>query len=214
MRILKFIFILFSCQLFAQNATFSTSEAKAFKESVSSKAETIENLQADFKQLKFMKTMEKTVESDGHIWYASPGRLKWSYTSPYDYELLFKDSSLYIIEDGKTRKMNTGNSELFEKMGELVAGSFNGRILEMDELFKTDFARYGKFVKATVTPCFSNFVSRMSSSLSVGSKTAVNFTLLALLRLSFSSEILSASSLNNCMSTTPGVTGLPGKCPL
>jgi len=165
MRILKFIFILFSCQLFAQNATFSTSEAKAFKESVSTKAETIENLQADFRQLKFMKTMEKTVESDGHIWYASPGKLKWSYTSPYDYELLFKDSSLYIIEDGKTRKMNTGNSELFEKMGELVAGSFNGRILEMDELFKTDFARDGKFVKATVTPKDENLAEMFSEIL-------------------------------------------------
>jgi len=162
MRILKFIFILFSCQLFAQNATFSTSEAKAFKESVSTKAETIENLQADFKQLKFMKTLEKTVESDGHIWYASPGKLKWSYTSPYDYELLFKDSRLYIIEDGKTRKMNTGNSELFEKMGELVSGSFNGRILEMDELFRTDFAREGKFVKATVTPKDENLAEMFS----------------------------------------------------
>jgi len=162
MRILKFIFILFSCQLFAQNATFSTSEATAFKESVSTKAKTIENLQADFKQLKFMKTMEKSVESDGHIWYASPGKLKWSYTSPYDYELLFKDSSLYIIEDGKTRKMNTGNSELFEKMGELVAGSFNGRILEMDELFRTDFAREGKFVKATVTPKDENLAEMFS----------------------------------------------------
>jgi outer membrane lipoprotein carrier protein len=165
MRILKFIFILFSCQLFAQNATFSISEAKAFKESVSSKAETIENLQADFSQLKFMKTMEKTVESDGHIWYASPGKLKWSYTSPYDYELLFKDSSLYIIEDGKTRKMNTGNSELFEKMGELVAGSFNGRILEMDELFKTDFAKDGKFIKATVTPKDENLAEMFSEIL-------------------------------------------------
>jgi len=165
MRILNFIFILFSCQLFAQNATFSTSEAKAFKESVSSKAETIENLQADFKQLKFMKTMEKTVESDGHIWFASPGKLKWYYTSPYDYELLFKDSSLYIIEDGKTRKMNTGNSELFAKMGELVAGSFNGRILEMDELFKTDFAKDGKFVKATVTPKDENLAEMFSEIL-------------------------------------------------
>ena len=162
MRILKFIFILFSCQLFAQNATFSTSEAKAFKESVSTKAETIENLEADFRQLKFMKTMEKTVESDGHIWYASPGKLKWSYTSPYDYELLFKDSSLYIVEDGKTRKMNTGNSEFFEKMGELVEGSFNGRILEMDELFRTDFAREGKFVKATVTPKDENLAEMFS----------------------------------------------------
>ncbi|WPY97096.1 outer membrane lipoprotein carrier protein LolA [Christiangramia sp. OXR-203] len=162
MRILKFIFILFSCQLFAQNATFSTSEAKAFKESVSSKAKTIENLQADFRQLKFMKTMEKTIESDGHIWYASPGKLKWSYTSPYDYELLFKDSSLYITVDGKTRKMNTGNSELFEKMGELVAGSFNGRILEMDELFETDFAREGKFVKVTVTPMDENLAEMFS----------------------------------------------------
>jgi len=165
MRILKFILILFSCQLFAQNATFSTSEAKAFKESVSSKAETIENLQADFRQLKFMNTMQKTVESDGHIWYASPGKLKWSYTSPYDYELLFKDSSLYIIENGKTRKMNTGNSELFEKMGELVAGSFNGRILEMDELFETDFAREGKFVKATVTPKDENLAEMFSEIL-------------------------------------------------
>ena len=165
MRILKFIFILFSCQLFAQNATFSTSEAKAFKESVSSKAETIENLQADFRQLKFMKIMQKTVESDGHIWYASPGKLKWSYTSPYNYQLLFKDSSLYIIENGKTRKMNTGNSELFEKMGELVAGSFNGRILEMDELFKTDFTRDGKLVKATVTPKDENLAEMFSEIL-------------------------------------------------
>ena len=61
--------------------------------------------------------------------------------------------------------MNTGNSELFEKMGELVAGSFNGRILEMDELFKTDFTRDGKLVKATVTPKDENLAEMFSEIL-------------------------------------------------
>lgn len=162
MRILKFIVILFSCQLFAQNATLSTSEAKNFKESVSSKAETIENLQADFRQLKYMKTMEKTVESGGHIWFASPGKLKWSYTAPYDYELLFKDASLYIIEDGQSRKMNTGHSEIFAKMGELVSGSFNGRILEMENLFRTTFSKEGTITKASLIPKDENLAEMFS----------------------------------------------------
>jgi len=148
--------------MMAQSAIFSKAETLAFKKNVAAASGDIQNLQANFKQSKFMGTMKDPVLSSGTIYYSAPSNLRWSYTSPYSYELLFKDSNLFIIENGKSNKVNHGASDLFEKMGELVAGSFNGRILEMDELFQTKFVEEGKHVKAIVIPRDENLAEMFS----------------------------------------------------
>lgn len=152
MRIIKLFIFLFSINLLSQNATLNNSETKTFKANVIEKSNDINSFSADFLQVKHMKMMDGTPESHGKVYYRSPNTLKWEYTRPYDYQLLFKNSKLFIVEDGQLSEVDLSSNKLFDKMGELVAGSVNGKILMADKDFDISYHHAGENVKALIIP--------------------------------------------------------------
>ncbi len=152
MRIIKLFIFLFSINMLAQNGALNTSEQQAFKTSVLQKSNDIDNFYAEFSQTKHMKMMDESPESQGKVYYKSPNTLKWEYTRPYDYQLLFKDSKLYILEEGQPSEVDLSSNKLFDKMGELVAGSVNGKILMADKDFDITYHHSGNNVKALIIP--------------------------------------------------------------
>ncbi|WP_300437643.1 outer membrane lipoprotein carrier protein LolA [Christiangramia sp.] len=152
MRIIKLFIFLFSLNLLSQNAALNNSETKTFKANVIEKSNDINSFSADFLQVKHMKMMAGTPESHGKVYYRSPNTLKWEYTRPYDYQLLFKNSKLFIVEDGQLSEVDLSSNKLFDKMGELVAGSVNGKILMADKDFDISYHHAGENVKALIIP--------------------------------------------------------------
>lgn len=152
MRIIKIFIFLFSLNMAAQTGALNTTEVKAFKAGVMQKSNSINSFSADFLQTKHMKTMDGNAESAGKVYFKNPDMLKWEYTKPYDYKLLFKNSKLYIVEDGQSSEVDLSSNKLFDKMGELVAGSVNGKILQADEDFNITYHRTGEHVRAVIIP--------------------------------------------------------------
>lgn len=152
MRIIKLCIFLFSLNMLAQNGTLNSSQKQAFKTSVIEKSNDIKSFSAEFSQIKHMKTMEGSPESQGKVYFKSPNTLKWEYIKPYDYQLLFKDSKLFIVEDGQLSEVDLSSNKLFDKMGELVAGSVNGKILMADKDFDITYHHAGENVKALIIP--------------------------------------------------------------
>ncbi|MCP9200465.1 outer membrane lipoprotein carrier protein LolA [Gramella sp. GC03-9] len=153
MRILIniFAFLIFSGTI-AQNNLLSDKEGDRFKTNVIQTAEGINSFSAEFSQTKHMQTMNTEPKSVGMVYYKSPDMLKWEYQSPFDYQVLFRDSKLYIVEDGMASEIDLSSSELFEKMGELVAGSVNGKILNATGKFDISYHRDGDSYKARIIP--------------------------------------------------------------
>ncbi|CAL66630.1 LolA family protein [Christiangramia forsetii] len=152
MRIIKLCIFFFSLNMLAQNTPLNNSEKQAFKASVVEKSNDIESFSADFSQIKHMKMMEGSSESQGKVYYKSPNTLKWEYIKPYDYQLLFKDSKLFILEEGQLSEVDLSSNKLFDKMGELVAGSVNGKILMADKDFDITYHHADSNVKALIIP--------------------------------------------------------------
>jgi len=152
MRIIKLLIFLFSINMLAQNGALNNSEKQAFKASVVERSNDIKSFSAEFSQTKHMKIMEGNSESQGKVYYKSPDMLKWEYTKPYDYQLLFKDSKLFIEEEGQLSEVDLSSNKLFDKMGELVAGSVNGKILMADKDFNITYHHADQHVKALIIP--------------------------------------------------------------
>lgn len=152
MRIIKLLIFLFSINMLAQNGALNNSEKQAFKASVVERSNDIKSFSAEFSQTKHLKMMEGNSESQGKVYYKSPDMLKWEYTKPYDYQLLFKDSKLFIEEEGQLSEVDLSSNKLFDKIGELVAGSVNGKILMADKDFDITYHHADQHVKALIIP--------------------------------------------------------------
>lgn len=152
MRIIKLLIFLFSINLFAQNTALKTAEIQTFRTNVIERSNDIKNFSADFSQKKFMEMMGESPESQGKVYYKSPNTLKWEYTKPYDYHLLFKGAKLFIVDEGEFSEVDLSSNKLFEKMGEMVAGSLNGKILMANEDFDFTYHHVDSYIKTLIIP--------------------------------------------------------------
>ncbi len=152
MRILNILLLFFSIGLFAQEQKLSEPEIEKFQEKVMAHASNLESLQADFTQTKSMDMMESEAQSKGKVYFKSPEILKWEYREPYDYKVLFKEGELHIDDEGEKSIEKTGSNALFEKLGKLVSGSVNGKLLQDADDFDIDYFKEGENILANIKP--------------------------------------------------------------
>ena len=135
MRILKFI--LFFTPFFAfSQAKLSAEAQKDFMQEMSAFSQNIETLSSDFTQTKHLEMMEDAAISKGKLFYKAPDVLKWEYTSPYDYKILFKGNQLFINDEGDKSVTNLSSNKIFEKIINLISGSINGKLLDDKDNFE------------------------------------------------------------------------------
>ncbi|WBL27277.1 LolA family protein [Zunongwangia sp. HGR-M22] len=122
------------------------------------KMESAKSLYGEFEQTKVMKMMDAESTSYGKIYYKSPDIIKWEYTKPFPYSLLFKDNFLYIDDDGHKSKQDMSSNKMFAKLGDLITGSLNGKLLKDDEHFEVEYQKKNTNVEAIITPKDKNMV--------------------------------------------------------
>jgi len=155
MRIIKLAVFFISVATFAQTP-LTEAETLKFKEIVSKRSEVLESLSSDFLQTKYIKMMKGAAISSGNLYYLAPNVLKWEYKQPYNYKILFKDSKLYIDDDGYKSVTDLKSNKLFEKLVTLISGSINGNLLEDNKNYEVSYFKTANLISAVIIPKDSN----------------------------------------------------------
>ncbi len=152
MKIYNLLIILsFNFLFFSKEKKMTDSEISAFKTSVEKEAKSIKSLKTDFVQYKHLSFLSKDIETSGKMYLKSPDLLKWQYTSPYQYSIIFKNNKVYINDQGKKSTINAGNSKMFEKINKLIVGSVSGNLFDDDE-FTIEYYKSSEFYITKLTP--------------------------------------------------------------
>ena len=152
MRIFSFILFFWSLGMFAQQNNFTSVSLKSSASQLTEKMESAKSLYGEFEQTKVIKMLDVETTSYGRIYYQSPDVIKWEYTKPYPYSLLFKNNFIYIDDDGQKSKQDMTSNKLFAKLGDLITGSLNGKILKDDANFDVEYQKKKHHVEAVITP--------------------------------------------------------------
>ena len=153
MRILKFLLFLLPAMVIAQKTELTRAQVQTFKTEVARHAENLETLSSDFNQSKHMQLMEDESKSKGKLYYKTPDVLKWEYHEPYNYHILFKESQLFINDDGEKSVTSLKSNKMFGKLLSLISGSVNGKLLEDNENFEVRYFKSGQDnIEAVIVP--------------------------------------------------------------
>lgn len=153
MRIFSFLVLFCSFGLLAQQPMNVTAVGMSSEsEQLTLKMAEAKSLHANFKQTKVMTMMDSQSESHGEIYYKAPDLIKWIYRKPFPYSLLFKNSHLYINDDGKKSVQDLRGNKMFEKLGKLISGSLNGELLKDTENFNITYSKTNKGITAEMIP--------------------------------------------------------------
>lgn len=149
-NLILFLLMSFSINLSAQKISLSESEKRNFINAVEQKTKAFKTIQTDFIQVKHMSFLSNKIESHGKMYFKSDGVLKWEYTEPNKYSVLFKSGNIYINDNGKKTTV-TGQRDISRKLNQLISGSFNGKLFN-DSEFNIKYFKSGKFILVELTP--------------------------------------------------------------
>ncbi len=135
----------------AQEIGMSASEISAFKQKVITTAKSTNSIKADFVQFKHLDFLANDVKTSGKMVFKAPNLVKWEYTNPYQYSVIFKEDKLLINDGGTKSKVDIGNSNLFKKLNELIVNSVKGNMFD-DADFTVSFYKTSKYFKAVFVP--------------------------------------------------------------
>jgi len=65
--------------------------------------------------------------------------IKWQYTKPFAYAVVFKDKTLFINDEGKKSNMDLGSNKVFKQLNELITSSIRGDMFDEEQFLISYF---------------------------------------------------------------------------
>lgn len=155
----KIIYLFFVVMYTVSGQTVMTSvEAEALKEKVKKQANSTQTIISDFTQYKHLGFLSNDIITKGILAFKAPDLIKWEYTAPFSYAVLFKNQVLYINDEGKKSNIDISSNKLFKQLNLLIINSVKGDLFD-EELFNIEYFNKEPNKEAYFNPKDTKFAS-------------------------------------------------------
>lgn len=124
--------------------SMSTNEANTLKNLVKQRSQTTKTITSNFTQYKHMDFLSNDIITKGSLHFKTPDLVRWSYTEPFEYTVIFKNQTLYINDEGKKSDVNMSSNKLFKQLNNLIINSIKGDMFD-DSTFKIEYYKEAKY---------------------------------------------------------------------
>ncbi|MGJ8547977.1 outer membrane lipoprotein carrier protein LolA [Winogradskyella wichelsiae] len=149
-NIYTLLFLCIGIQISNAQKSLTTEEISTFKSAVEKLDSNTQTIVSDFVQYKHLSFLNNDVETQGKLAFKVPGLVKWEYTSPYKYSVIFKDDKLFIDDEGDKSKIDIGSNKMFKGLNSLITNSVKGNMFDENAFeisyFKVDDFYLVKFI--------------------------------------------------------------------
>jgi outer membrane lipoprotein-sorting protein len=132
--------LIFSGILYAQENGFNyiTDIAKV-KTELSKLSENTSTIQSKFIQEKHLSFLTENIISKGIFYFNSPDQLRWEYSEPFEYIIVFNDKNIYIKNEDKISTYDTESNKMFSEINNLMIGIIQGNLSTDNERFAVKY---------------------------------------------------------------------------
>lgn len=103
----------------------------------------ISTMKCGFVQTKTMSMLNDKMVSRGTMYYSRPDRLRWEYTSPYQYIFLLNGSKVYVGNKNKKNVIDTRSNKTFKEIARIMMLTVTGKALGNDADFTSTIVSHG-----------------------------------------------------------------------
>lgn len=124
-------------------------QQKQIVEKIDKASSAMKTMQCDFTQTKRMKMLSKDMQSKGVMFFKRPDKLRWQYTSPYDYTFIMNGDKVQIKSMKSTKNIDVQQNKMFRQITNIILSSITGGTLRTSADFTVELWQQDKsyFVK-------------------------------------------------------------------
>ena len=142
---------LFSCLPAWSQTKLTAEQQKEIVAKVDKSASAMTQMQCEFSQTKSMKLLSKEMQSKGVMYLKKPNKLRWQYTSPYDYTFIMNGDKVQIKSTKSTKNIDVQGNKMFRQITNIILNSVTGGTLKSSndftvEIYKADASYYAKLL--------------------------------------------------------------------
>ena len=147
-RLLILLTVMSSLPLLGQTK-LTAEQQKQMIEKIDKTASAMTGMQCEFTQTKSMKLLSKEMQSKGIMYFKRPNKLRWQYTSPYDYTFILNGDKVQINSSKSTKNIDVQGNKMFRQITNIILNSVTGGSLKSSsdfnvEVYKKDNSYFAK----------------------------------------------------------------------
>ena len=152
-KIITILFLLMGCMANINAATKLTAarqqEVIAKINAVSSR---IKSMSCSFVQTKHLSLLSDKMVSKGKMYFRNPDKLRWEYTSPYNYIFVFNGTKVYVGSKTKKDVIDTNTNKIFKEIGRIMMNTVTGKALSNQNDFVVNVSSDNTFWIVSLVP--------------------------------------------------------------
>ena len=112
----------------------------------------LRSLQCDFLQTKRMKILSKEMQSKGILYFKKPDKIRWQYTSPYDYTFIMNGDKVQIKSAKSTKNIDIQGNKIFRQITTIILNTVTGGGIMNSADFNVELYKSGNIYFAKMLP--------------------------------------------------------------
>lgn len=112
----------------------------------------LKTMTCSFTQTKYLSLLSDKMVSQGKMYYKQPNKLRWEYTSPYQYLFVFNGSKVYVSNKSRKNVIDTQTNKVFKEVARIMMSTVTGTALSNSSDFSIDVADGKSVWKITLIP--------------------------------------------------------------
>lgn len=169
-RLLTMLSLIFSI-LFSASA-ITEQKKKDVISKINNASTSIQSMSASFTQTKYLSMLSDKMVSSGKVYYSKSDKLRWEYTSPYQYLFIFNGNKVYVGNKSKKNVIDTNTNKVFKEIARIMMSTVTGTALSNTSDFSISLSESSNQWVITLVPKKKELKSMFSKVILYFNKTS------------------------------------------
>lgn len=128
------------------------SNRQEFEKRLSDEAQTVQSIESEFIQVKYLDVFDEKVTSKGKFYYRKSNKICMEYARPMDYLIVINGPKLKIVSDGKKSIMNLSSNKMMNQMQDMLTACMIGDLSKMTANYQLEYLEDAHYYLVKIKP--------------------------------------------------------------
>jgi len=120
----------------AQAKPLSQADGEEVRKRISEAAKSTNSVEAQFTQTKELSVIREKIISKGNFYFKKEKLLRWEYTDPFTYLIIFNNDRIYVKDEEKENHISLQSNKVFREVNNILIGAVKGTLLSDTKNFQ------------------------------------------------------------------------------